>query len=99
MTTARIYCLSKQSSQSGRARAGTWIVQMERPSSQSPEPLMGWTQTSDTLNQIKMEFSSCEKAEAFAKSQGWRYTVTKQTPRRVKPRNYGDNFVCDMVEK
>ncbi len=98
MNNARIYCQSKPSSQSARAGVGKWIVQMDRSSSQNPEPIMGWTQTSDTLNQIKMVFSTCEKAEAFAKSQGWRYTVTKQNARRVKPRNYGDNFVCEMTE-
>ena len=98
MQQVRIYCQSKPSSQSGRAGVGKWIIKMERPSSQSPEPLMGWTQTDDTLNSIKMEFPDQKSAEAFAKSKGWRYTISKQTSRRVKSRNYGDNFVCDMTE-
>lgn len=98
MKQARIYSKSKETSQSGHANSGQWILETERASQQRPEHLMGWTQSGDTLNQIKMEFSSREKAEAFAKSQGWRYTVTKQNVRKLKPCNYGDNFVCDMVE-
>ncbi len=84
--------------QSGHAESGQWVLEIERPSRLSPEPLMGWTQSGDTLNQIKMEFPSMKKAEAFAKSKGWRYTIAKQNNRKVKPRNYGDNFVCDMTK-
>ncbi len=85
--------------QSGREKAGDWILETERPSAQSPEPIMGWTQSGDTLNQIKMEFPSRDKAEAFAKSQGWGYTSDKPNIRRIKPRNYGDNFVYKKDEK
>jgi len=98
MKHARIYCQSRHTGQSGLATTGQWVLEIERPSAQSPEPLMGWTQSGDTVNQIKMEFSSPDEAEAFAKDQGWRYTISRQNERRVKPRNYGDNFICDMVE-
>jgi hypothetical protein len=99
MKNVRIYAQSKSSMQSGAAKTGVWIIESERTSQQSPEPLMGWTQSGDTLNQIKIEFPSQDKAEAFAKSQGWRYTVTKQNKRVVKPRNYGDNFVYKETQK
>lgn len=98
MKHVRIYCKSRETSQSGLGTAGTWILEPVRPSQQSPEPLMGWTQSGDTLNQVKMEFPTQAKAEAFAKAQGWRYTSGKQNIRKVKPRNYGQGFVCDMVE-
>jgi len=99
MEQYRLYCQSKTQHQSGHATTGLWVLEPLRPSSQSPEMLMGWTQSGDTLNQVKLEFPTCEAAEQFAKSQGWRYTVTKQNKRRVKPRNYADNFVCDMTEE
>ena len=98
MKNVRIYCKSKETSQSGLANAGIWMLELERPSQQRPEPLMGWTQSGDTLNQIKMEFPTRDAAETFAKSQGWRYTSGEQNTRKVKPRNYADNFVCDMTE-
>lgn len=93
MYQVRIYNRSKTPTQAGHSGAGVWVLETERPSQQSPEPLMGWTQSGDTMNQIQIEFPSREKAEAFAKSQGWRYTSDKQNHRRVKPRNYADNFV------
>jgi len=99
MNQVRIYCKSRETSQSGLANAGVWMLEPLRTSSQSPEPLMGWTQSGDTLNQIKMEFPTRERAETFAKEQGWRYTSEKQNIRKVKPRNYAQGFVCDMIEK
>ena len=95
----RIYCRSKSPTQSGRDKTGEWILEAERPTSQSPEPIMGWTQSGDTMNQIKMEFPSRQKAEAFAKAQGWRYTSSQVNIRRIKPRNYGDNFVYKAADK
>ena len=50
MKHVRIFSQSKETSQSGRANDGKWILQVERTSSQNPEPLMGWTQSGDTLN-------------------------------------------------
>jgi len=97
MKHVRIYCQSKTASQSGRATTGIWILEAERTSAQKPESLMGWTQSDDTLNQIKMSFPSRISAERFAKSKGWRYTVTDKTKRKVKPRCYTDNFICDMI--
>ena len=98
MTQVRIYCRSKSSTQSGRDKVGVWVLEAERTSSQSPEPIMGWTQSGDTLNQINIEFPSRDRAEAFAISQGWRYTSDNSNFRRIKPRNYGDNFVYRDIE-
>lgn len=94
MLNVRIYPRSRSTMQSGQSgKVGLWVLEGERPSSQSPEALMGWTQTGDTMNQIKLSFETCKEAEAFATDQGWRYTITQQNKRHIKPRNYGDNFV------
>jgi hypothetical protein len=53
---------------------------------------MGWTQSGDTLNQVSLEFPTKDSAETFAKSKGWRYITGVENTRRVKPRNYSDNF-------
>jgi hypothetical protein len=95
MTHYRIYCRSKTPHQAGHANAGVWVLEPVRPTAQTPEPLMGWTQSGDTLNQIQLEFQTRKGAETFAKSKGWRYTVTQANKRKIKPRNYGDNFVYD----
>ena len=95
MADYRIYCKSRSPLQSGQANTGEWILEPVRPTAQKPEPLMGWTQSGDTLNQIKLEFPTRKGAETFAKSKGWRYTVTQANERKIKPRNYGDKFVYD----
>ena len=95
----RIYCRSKSATQSGRDKSRDWILEAELTTAQSPEPIMGWTQSGDTMNQVRMEFPSKDSAETFAKNQGWRYTTDQTNVRRVKPRNYGDNFVYRHTDK
>ena len=78
--------------QSIHAKKGQWVIECVTPSKREPEPLMGWTRSEDTLNQISLKFDSCEAAIAHAERQGWEYSVLVERERRVKPRNYGDNF-------
>ncbi len=78
--------------QSGRAKTEHWVLECESLSRRHPEPLMGWTASADTLNQVRIKFSSKEEAVAFAKKKGWTYTLQKSHRRKIVPRNYGDNF-------
>lgn len=88
----RIYKPSKTAMQSIHAKKLSWFLECELTSKRSPEPLMGWTQSDDTLNQIKLKFPTKEAAIAHAEREGWDYTVTVHRDRRVKPQNYMDNF-------
>ena len=89
---ARIYKPSKTAMQSAHGKTKRWVLEYETTSTREPEPLMGWTASGDTLNQVRVYFPSKEDAIDFAKSKGWSYSVAKVRERRVKPRNYGDNF-------
>lgn len=88
----RIYQQSKNAMQSGRGKDGNWILEYETETPRRPEPLMGWTSSGDTLNQVKLNFHSAQDAIAFAEKKGWTYTVQQQHMRTVRPRNYADNF-------
>lgn len=88
----KIYRPGKTAMQSGRARRKNWVLEYEQTSSRQAEPLMGWTSSGDTLNQVKLLFSSAQDAVAYAEKKGWNYMVSPEKTRRVKPRNYGDNF-------
>ncbi len=88
----RIFEQSKPATQSGRATAGKWILEYEPPTRREPESLMGWTASGDTLNQVRLNFKNAEEAVAFAKGKGWTCSVHPSRKRKVKPRNYGDNF-------
>jgi len=89
---ARIYKPSKSTMQSGRGKLGDWVVELESETAKHPEALMGWTSAGDTLSQIKVKFSTLKQAEKYAKEQGFEYTILQPRERKVKPRNYGDNF-------
>ncbi|MCF8496704.1 MAG: ETC complex I subunit [Alphaproteobacteria bacterium] len=89
---ARIYKPAKSAMQSGRGGLDQWVVVYEASSSKQPEPLMGWTASGDTLEQVRMTFPTLEQAKAFAETKGLEFTVSTGAQRRVKPRNFSDNF-------
>ena len=88
----RIYKPSASAMQSGTARTQNWVLEVEPVSKRSPEPLMGWSQAHDTLNQLRLTFSTKEAAIAHAETQGWSYSVAVERAKKVRPRNYMDNF-------
>lgn len=88
----RIYQPSKNAMQSGRGKTAYWLIEYELETARRPETLMGWVGSGDTNNQVRLKFSTLEEAQAFAKKEGWRYSVLPSHQKRVKPRNYADNF-------
>lgn len=93
----RIYQPAKTAMSSGRAKTQAWILEYEIETPRRPEPLMGWTSSGDTLNQVKLSFPSREDAVAFAERKGWGFSVQEPHERRVRPRNYAENFRPDRV--
>lgn len=53
---------------------------------------MGWTASGDTLNQVRLGFDSMDQAVEYARKKGWGFVVQPLHKRRIKPRNYTDNF-------
>lgn len=89
---ARIYKPARTAMQSGRARTQKWVLEYELETPRVPEPLMGWTSSGDTLNQVRMRFDSKEAAIAFAEGKGIAFTLDEAHPRKLAPRSYLDNF-------
>ncbi len=88
----KIYRPSKSTMQSGLGKTAIWVLEYELATARRPENLMGWTSSGDTLNQVRLKFPTLEEAVAFAKGKGWDYTVLPAHDRKIKPRNYVDNF-------
>ncbi|MBV8060921.1 MAG: ETC complex I subunit [Alphaproteobacteria bacterium] len=90
----RIYRPSKTASQSGRAGTRHWLVEPELATPRTPEALMGWQQSGDTLGELggRLKFASREEAVQFATARGWDMVVEEPAERHVTPRNYLDNF-------
>ncbi|MEE8271745.1 MAG: ETC complex I subunit [Alphaproteobacteria bacterium] len=88
----RIYKPAKNAMQSVRGKTREWVLEFEQATPRRPEPLMGWTSAGDTLNQVCLRFASRDEAVAFAERKGLAYSVEPDHARRVRPRNYADNF-------
>jgi len=58
---------------------------------------MGWVGSPDTRGQVKMKFASKEEAIAFAEKNGFDYRVIEPQARRIRPKNYANNFSADRV--
>jgi hypothetical protein len=97
MAIARIFRPAKTAMQSGRGKTHKWVLDYEQVTRRQPDPLMGWSSASDTLNQVNLRFDTLEEAIAFAKKQGLDYTIEEPHDRKVKPKAYADNFRYDRM--
>ena len=92
MTTARIFKPAKTAMQSGTAKTKSWVLEFEPAMPRAVEPLMGWTSSADTRQQVRLRFDTKEEAIAYCEHRGIPYIASdsKQPTRRVMA--YADNF-------
>ena len=91
---ARIYKPPKSAMQSGRGNTRQWVLEYEL-APRTPDPLMGWASTEDTLSQVQLEFATKEQAVAYAEKEGIEYQLFEPAPAAQKPKAYADNFRYD----
>lgn len=91
----RIFQPSKNAMQSGRAKTQQWLMEFEQRSSRAIDPLMGWTSSADTTQQVTLSFASRDEAIAHAEREGYQYEVRDKAARAPKLRSYADNFRFD----
>ena len=89
---ARIYRPAKTAMQSGEARAKDWLLEFEPEAPSKPDPLMGWTSSSDMRAEVRLEFATKDEAIAYATRNGLAYTVVEPKPRSPIRKSYADNF-------
>ena len=53
MSIARIVEEQRKTTQSGKAKAGRWTLEMERTQALRPDPLTGWAGSGDTKTQVR----------------------------------------------
>jgi hypothetical protein len=88
---ARIYKPSRNAMQSGKGKSKEWLLEFERSSAPTTDPLMGWT-SGDTSTQVRLTFETQAEAEDYAKHNGIAYTVANVPPVRLNKKSYSDNF-------
>ena len=92
MNKAKIYIPTKTSMQSGLGKIDKWILEYITKDP-TRNPLMGWESSSDTLTELKLEFSSKELAINYAKKKKIDFELIEPKERKVVKKSYADNFL------
>ncbi len=95
---ARIFRPSKSAMQSGLARSRDWVLEFEPASARRPDPLMGWSSSSDMRGQVRMSFETREEAVAYAQAHGIDFQLSSDRRRRQIVKAYADNFAFQRRE-
>ena len=97
MAHARIYQLTKNAMQSGRARTDSWMLEYEPAEPKRPDPLTGWAGSGDTRDQVKLCFPTLDAAKAYAGREGLTAHVVPGPERKLKLQTYADNFMVGPI--
>lgn len=89
---AKIYKPSPSAMQSGKAASERWVLEFDADVARRLDPLMGWSGSADTNNQVRMTFETRDEAIAFAQRQNLPFQVTEPAPERRIIKSYADNF-------
>ena len=89
---ACIYKPARNAMQAGQATTRDWVLEFLREKPRTIEPLMGWTSSSDTKTQVRMNFATKEEAVAFATRHGIAFRLEEPHQTEIRPKSYAENF-------
>ena len=92
MSEARIFQPTRNAMQSGRANTRAWVLEFEPAERRTADPLMGWSGSGDMQAQVRLKFANREEATAYADSHGIHYHIQEPRRRRIKAKNYAENY-------
>jgi hypothetical protein len=85
---AKIYCPTKTATQSGKRNTKFWILEFEQDNSRFKEPIMGWTASRDTTQQLRLSFASLESTINYAKQNNINYQLILPKQNKLAKENY-----------
>ena len=91
MKKAKIYIPSKTAMQSGLGKLDKWIIEFKTKNT-GVNPLMGWESSTDTLSELKLEFSTKELAIEYANKNKIEFEIIVPKERKIIKKSYADNF-------
>jgi hypothetical protein len=94
---ARISKPAKNAMQSGLGRTKQWLLEFDQNSPRQVEPLMGWTSSADTRQQVKLWFDTKDEAIAYASREGVPFRVEEPNEPQRRGMSYSDNFKFNRV--
>ena len=77
--------------QSGLAKTHKWKIEFKTKDS-GLDPLMGWESSTDTLTELKLEFSTKELAIDYAKKNKIDFELIEPQKRKIVKKSYAHNF-------
>ena len=78
--------------QSGNRKNNKWVLEY-KTKNPTQNPLMGWESSSDTLSELKLEFSSKELAMNYVKKKKIDFEIIEPKKRKIVKKSYADNFL------
>jgi hypothetical protein len=95
--SARIFREAQTPVQSGHARSKLWLLVFDQESAREIDPLMGWTSSRDTRQQVRLRFDTKDEAIAYATRHGIAYRLEEPKEPKRKGISYSDNFKFNRV--
>ena len=80
--------------QSGLGKLDKWIIEFKTKNT-GVNPLMGWESSTDTLSELKLEFSTKELAIDYAKKNKIKFELIEPQKRKIVKKSYANNFLKD----
>jgi hypothetical protein len=84
--------------QSGRANTHLWELAFEPAAARIPDPLMGWTQSTDMNGQVRLRFDTRDEAVAYARRHGIPFEAAADEDRKTIVKAYADNFAFNRKQ-
>ena len=78
--------------QSGLAKTNKWIIEFKTNDS-GVDQLMGCESSTDTMTELKLEFSTKESAIDYAKKNKIDFELIEPQKRKIIKKSYADNFI------
>ena len=78
--------------QSGLGKTQKWLLEFETKNP-TKNPLMGWESSSDTLGELRLEFTSKDHAISYAKKMKIDFEIIEPKKRKIIKKSYADNFL------
>ena len=78
--------------QSGLKKFDKWILEYITDDP-TINPLMGWESSTDTFSELKMDFTTKEKAIEYAKKNKIQFELIEPKERKIVKKSYSDNFI------
>ncbi len=82
---------AKTSMQSGYGKTNKWIIEFNTKNT-GVNPLMGWESSTDTMSEVKLEFTTKELAINYAKKNKIDFEIIEPQKRKLSKKSYADNF-------